>query len=119
MVFTGEDADKGLPLNGELFARKPEVMSQVFGCIDSCLEIGIPFWRFFAELSCCTRELLSSPKGNLAIETVVAMTDRSWTRAGRSRAVVQHLVCGEYWACFGCQHSGEFTIRTRAQLVTA
>jgi len=73
LVFTGEDADNGLPLNGELFARKPEVMSQVFGCIDSCLKIGIPFWRFFAELSCWTRELLSSPKGNLAIETVVAM----------------------------------------------
>lgn len=33
VVFIGEDADNGLPLNGELFARKP-------------------FWRFFAELSC-------------------------------------------------------------------
>ena len=114
LVFTGEDADNGLPLNGELFARKPEVMSQVFGCIDSCLKIGIPFWRFFAELSCCTRELLSSPKGNLAIETVVAiLTEESLTRPGRSRAVVQHLVCGEHWACFGCQQSGEITFEGR------
>jgi hypothetical protein len=120
VVFTGEDADNGLPLNGELFARKPEVMSQVFGCIDSCLEIGIPFWRFFAELSCCTRELLSSPKGNLAIETVVAiLTKGLLTRPSRSRAVVQHLVCGEHWACFGCQQSGEVTILMRARLVTA
>ena len=120
VVFTGEDADSGLPLNGELFARKPEVMSQVFGCIDSCLKIDIPFWRFFAELSCCTRELLSSPKGSLAIETVVAtLTAGPLTRPGRSRAVVQHLVCGEHWACFGCQQSGEVTMETRAGLFTA
>jgi len=113
VVFTGEDADKGLPLNGELFARKPEVMSQVFGCIDSCLEIGIPFWRFFAELSCCTRELLSSPKGNLPIETVVAiLTGDLSTRSGRSRAVVQHRICGEYLTCFGCQQSVEVDTTT-------
>lgn len=29
VVFTGEDADNGLPLRGELLARKPEVASQV------------------------------------------------------------------------------------------
>jgi hypothetical protein len=108
VVFTGEDADNGLPLNGELFARKPEVMSQVFRCIESCQKIGIPFWRFFAELSCCTRELLSSPKGNLAIEAVDAIAnDESLTRPDRSRAVVQHRVCGEYPTCFGCQQRVE------------
>jgi len=113
VVFTGEDADNGLPLNGELFARKPEVMSQVFGGIGSCLKIGIPFWRFFAELNCCTRELLSSPKGNLAIETVEAIgIDGHLTRSDRSRAVVQHRVCGEHSACFGCQQSVEMGTTT-------
>lgn len=73
VVLAGDDAVNGLPLNGELLARKPEVTSQVSGYVDSCQKIGIPFWRFFAELSCCTRELLSSPNGSLPIETVVAI----------------------------------------------
>lgn len=84
VILAGDmEGVNGLPLRGELLARKP-------------------FWRFLADESCWTRELLSSPKGVLAMGTVVAIgtvcvldeSQQVSTRSRRSRAVSQHLVRG-------------------------
>lgn len=105
VILAGDmEGVNGLPLRGELLARKPEFLyvSIQDGYYIGFFCSGIPFWRFLADESCWTRELLSSPKGVLAMGTVVAIgtvcvldeSQQVSTRSRRSRAVSQHLVRG-------------------------